>query len=46
LKQNIILEVYPDQPNCLFNRIGVIDAWDDNFEFPKLPLEHVCNDIL
>lgn len=34
LKQNIILEVYPSQPNCIFSRMGVIHGWDDTFELP------------
>lgn len=36
LKQNKILEVYPDLPNVIFNRLGVINAWNDDFELPGL----------
>jgi len=41
LKRNIILEVCTSMPNCIFNRMGVVHAWDENFEFPVLSLNSV-----
>lgn len=36
LKHPLILEVYPPLPNCCFERLGRINAWDDNIEWPDV----------
>ena len=36
LKHNTILEVCPSQPNCIFERIGKLNGWNENIELPAL----------
>lgn len=36
LKHRMILEVWPPNPNCNFERIGRINGRDDTFELPEL----------
>lgn len=36
LKKRIVLEVWPQGPNCLFFRPDVIHGWDQNVELPEL----------
>jgi hypothetical protein len=36
LKHPLILEVYPSLPNCCFERLGRINAWNGEIELPDL----------
>jgi hypothetical protein len=36
LKKRIILEVWPEGPNCIVHRPGVVHGWDQYVKLPEL----------